>query len=305
MRGPGGVGQVVLLAALALFSGLAAGHAGHAGPEGAQLETADGQPALWGTLQGPAAPGRIAAVPWTDDALAVDGSVAGYADPALPAPGLAAGFRANATHLAVAMEYGGRGWFLVGVDQSTASRALVMMTQQIVARHAAVAGYVDDAGQLTWCAGDMGVFYPDPGAPGAAGHGAMAGAEGEVQVYYPTAAGNCTRPPDVVVAATASGGVTRVEVAFPHAWLGTAPGELRHVLLAFEPARRFLPPRLTEEATRGDVNALLLRPADDPAAVRAILAAPPSWEGLAVLAAVPLGWVGVGRGLRAAARQAS
>ncbi|MCA1814663.1 MAG: hypothetical protein LC624_12085, partial [Halobacteriales archaeon] len=209
-------------------------------------------------------------------------------------------FARNATHLAVAMEHAGTGWFLVGLDLDEASRALVAMRQSLVSRHLALAGWLDGE-NLTWCSGTLGLVYPDPEAPMGAGHGAFGAAmqmEQAPVLYDLDASGRCHPRAGLEVAATVSAGSTRVEAAIPLALLGAGPGAVRHVVLAAEPSRGFLPPKLTDEATRGDVNVLLARPGDDPAALRALVQGEPALAGSASVLGIPLAALLLGLALR-------
>ncbi|HEV8361782.1 MAG TPA: hypothetical protein VGR28_15135 [Candidatus Thermoplasmatota archaeon] len=287
-----------LLLAMLVLAPLASAHQGEPEPG---LRTAEGDRAMVGNLAGLHAPGAIAVAPVA--VLRIEGHLEEYPPPAAPAPGLAVGLAHNATHLSVALQAEGQGWFLIGVDLATATRALVVMRENLVARHAAIGGWVDDAGNLTWCAGSMGVAYPDPTAPEPAGHAGMAMQRGE-EVLIAYDGGDCHGAWGAQVAAVRSLGSTRVEAAFPLAALGAQPGEVRHVLVAAEPVRQFLTPKVTEEATRGDVNALLARPGDDPAALgQLVRGAPSGVESLALLA-VPLAAFPLMAALRAPKRAA-
>lgn len=285
----------LVLAALLLLP-LASAHEGADEPG---LATATGGPAMVGALAGLHAPGPLVVAPYRAGPMAIDGHIGDYASPARVAPGLDVSFARNATHLAVAVEHAGAGWFLVGLDLQEASRALVAMQQSLVARHLAVAGYLQD-GNLTWCTGTLGIVYPDPRAALGAGHGAFGAAMAMEQapVVYDVGGEGCRPAAGVTVAATVSEGTTRVEVGVPLALLGAEPGAVRHVVVAAEPARGFLPPKLTTEATRGDVNVLLARDADAPAALRALVQGAPSLAAGASLLAVPGAVLLVGLALR-------
>jgi hypothetical protein len=279
-----------LLALLALP--LAAAHHGADEPG---LRSASGGPAMVGQLVGLHAPGALVVAPW--QAWRLDGHVDEYAQPALPAPGMAASFAQNGTHLAVALDVQGRGWFLLGLDLDTASRALIAMRESLVARHLAVGGWLDDAGNLTWCVGELGIVYPSPDAP--AGHEGFAHGPEEVPVAWDRGLdGSCTIPTGLAVQASRGQGATRVEAAVPKGLLGARPGDVRHALLAFEQERRFLPPKVTEEATRGDLNVLLARPGDDPAALARLVGGAPDGADAAALLAVPAAGLLLGAALR-------